>query len=1287
SFSSTLQNPSISSATISATGTYTVTVTGSNGCINTASTSATVNALPVITISPVSATISAGLTQTLTASGANTYVWSPSTGLSSTTGASVIASPPTTTIYTVTGTITASGCVGTGTVTTTVSLLPGTIGSPQTICTGSAPIAFTSTAATGGTGTINYQWQQSTDNINYTNITGATSATYGAGALTQTTYYRRAASTATNATVLAGPLSVTVINPPVIGPISGPCAMPKDSTKTFSVPAVANATRYVWTLPNGWTGNSTTNSINATANNTGGIISVTAFNGTCQGNTVSYQPSVIDYTNVTISGIPVTASGNNNSPITITIALYDVNGNRINCSGGVATVYTCDGNPGTFTTVVDNNDGTYTTQFTASANDIQVCGTVGGVPVLKKGKVTFTGPQGGIKSNGPILDFEIPKITFTATAGRAPFTVIYHSAKSAVDKNDTLTNVTSGTAYSVKLIPSTTLYTLVSVIDANGERRDNNFNRDTTTTIVVGPKVIITLKADIPKKELDSTWATRIVVHTKNIGDMDLTNSQALLNLKTVFPSPVTYVLDSVRCTGRTVVPNLNYDGVNSLDLFARLNKGRHTLNNNSTQVNEMGMADVAAPDGSTNIERWNNASTGEEEEMDGLELVNDGHSVYMFGVKSALPVNEDATIILWLHVKPNGYTEPFIMQAVALGTGTTEGATALTTSLSNDNNDVNQHPEITKTGDPLPTVINLFPSAVIGASLSASTPALQGNGTYNVTLTYKVKNYGNLNLTTVQLSQDLLKSIGLPSTFNVVSPVTSTGNLIPNPGFDAKSDTNMLLPLNSVLGFKKESTLSYTINITPNQLSSIYRLQAIATGYSEDLSSTASDLSTDGSEPDPDGNNIPSERVITTIVINLAVPPLVAGNISTPAGSCVSATGVTMSQTSTPTGGFDAYRYQWQSSVDNTTFFDIIGAESSSYTTGLVTKSTYYRRATISGSQVKYSNAVLLQIYPAPPTPVITGTGTMVVGKGNITLTSPIAVSYAWTTGAITRIILVQDAGSYGLTITDANGCTAVATAYAITALDPYKVADVQKILSKAPALQADGSFLLSFNILASNLRTELLDSVRLKDDLSKVFPAFSTFTVTDIKASGALIPNTFYDGKAQIDLLNDVSKLAGSKTDSVQITIKVFPNGFAGTLNNVVNLTGRSPFGTVAVVSNDPVYNSNPAVRLPTKFVIPPVDIFIPSGYSPNRDGINDQFVIIRPYNTVINLEIYNRWINMVYKSSDYKKDCAGKGNQANRVMGEDLPDGTYYYVVLATDKTTGSVRKFAGVVTLKR
>src|SRR5204863_1299990 len=67
----------------------------------------------------------------------------------------------------------------------------GTIASDQTVCSGSPAVLTNLTAGTGA-GIITYQWQLSTDGgTTWTNIAGATSASYTAPAVTQNTLYRR----------------------------------------------------------------------------------------------------------------------------------------------------------------------------------------------------------------------------------------------------------------------------------------------------------------------------------------------------------------------------------------------------------------------------------------------------------------------------------------------------------------------------------------------------------------------------------------------------------------------------------------------------------------------------------------------------------------------------------------------------------------------------------------------------------------------------------------------------------------------------------------------------------------------------------------------------------------------------------------------------------------------------------------------------------------------------------------------------------------------------------------
>jgi hypothetical protein len=82
---------------------------------------------------------------------------------------------------------------------------PGTIGIDQTVCLdiNGNPDAFTQVSPALATGTLEYQWQSSTDNITFVNITNATSAVYDAPSITQTTYYRRGVRSVLNGNTTA----------------------------------------------------------------------------------------------------------------------------------------------------------------------------------------------------------------------------------------------------------------------------------------------------------------------------------------------------------------------------------------------------------------------------------------------------------------------------------------------------------------------------------------------------------------------------------------------------------------------------------------------------------------------------------------------------------------------------------------------------------------------------------------------------------------------------------------------------------------------------------------------------------------------------------------------------------------------------------------------------------------------------------------------------------------------------------------------------------------------------
>ncbi len=78
------------------------------------------------------------------------------------------------------------------------------------------------------------------------------------------------------------------------------------------------------------------------------------------------------------------------------------------------------------------------------------------------------------------------------------------------------------------------------------------------------------------------------------------------------------------------------------------------------------------------------------------------------------------------------------------------------------------------------------------------------------------------------------------------------------------------------------------------------------------------------------------------------------------------------------------------------------------------------------------------------------------------------------------------------------------------------------------------------------------------------------------------------------------------------------------------------------------------------------------IPDGVTPNGDGQNDTFVINRDVYPNFELDIYNRWGFLVWKGDSTQNDWDGSSNQGIVLFGNQLPDGTYFYVFKPINNT---------------
>jgi gliding motility-associated-like protein len=138
-------------------------------------------------------------------------------------------------------------------------------------------------------------------------------------------------------------------------------------------------------------------------------------------------------------------------------------------------------------------------------------------------------------------------------------------------------------------------------------------------------------------------------------------------------------------------------------------------------------------------------------------------------------------------------------------------------------------------------------------------------------------------------------------------------------------------------------------------------------------------------------------------------------------------------------------------------------------------------------------------------------------------------------------------------------------------------------------------------------------------------------------------------------------------------------FGNGTGSTLVNPP-ATSYSVTGTYTVV----LYAQNGSCIDSTKKIVTvdvPTNLIIPNIFSPNGDGVNDQFFIITTGINSLTCDIFNRWGELLYTMNAPNQVWDGRTPN-----GGNAPDGTYFYILQAQG-VDGKTYKQNGPLTLVR
>jgi len=287
-----------------------------------------------------------------------------------------------------------------------------------------------------------------------------------------------------------------------------------------------------------------------------------------------------------------------------------------------------------------------------------------------------------------------------------------------------------------------------------------------------------------------------------------------------------------------------------------------------------------------------------------------------------------------------------------------------------------------------------------------------------------------------------------------------------------------------------------------------------------------------------------------------------------------------------------------------------------------------------------------------------------------------------------------VFDPGDYVLVLTDTlTGCT-----------DTSDVVMIEMIQLEEALLQVDSAGCGDFALVSSNLPDGATGEWSSTGGLQFANPTDTMTSVTGFSNLGDTIIWTIsYEGcpdysSAQTTITPELAPTAiddqllladGQSSNSLNVVLN---DQLGGVSDYTINYTSNPFLGTIMDEGDgDVTYTLSIAQLLPgtDEFsyeicnalcpelcdeAIVTIEIArdtaggfdVPNGFTPNDDGLNDTFVFDQLFANPEKYEnseliIFNRWGDIVFEAQPYNNDWRGQNMQ-----GDDLPDGTYYYIL---------------------
>ncbi len=836
-------------------------------------------------------------------------------------------------------------------------LTSGSVGSPQTICYNTAPSTLTElTAPTGGIGVYTYQWQQSPNNSVWSNISGATSATYSPGVLTASTYYRRVVTSGTCGSSNSASVLITVygeLTPGIVGPAQSICyntapatltqtTAPSGGTGVYTYQWQSSPDNVTWTNISGATGSSyspgvLTSSIyfrrNVTSGTCGSVdgipVLITVYADLAPGSIGSNQ--TICYNTVPATLTETAAPTGGSGVYSYQWQRSTDNSSWSNISGATASTYT----PGALTTEMY-----YRRNVTSST-----CGTVSSNSVLISLYSTLTLAQ--LNSDMSICNNTSTTFYIEITGGTPPYIIDY--TRNGTPQTQ-ITGYTSGTAISTGVLTTGTYnYLLTNVTDSHGCQAQSLGTGITVSVGTLPTSATFTGSGDLCyntpaylTSEITGGGAP-YKLYITGLASSPVTGyySGDVIDLGILAPGTYSYTLTAVEDNcGQTLAAGLPI--THTFTVFDQLTGGTigatQTICYNTLPAP---FTDVTSPTGGTaltyqwqkspaGMSSWNNITGANGlayTETTALTASTDYRRVTTSGNGCGTVYSNTITVTVYADFTPGSIGSP---QTICYNT-VPAGLTELTAPSGGTG---------TYTYQWQSSADNITWNPIAGANSSTYSPGAMTATTYfrrNVTsgscgtissLPVLITVYADLMPGSIGSDQSICYS-SAPATLTSLAPATG-GTGVYDYQWQISSDNTNWFNLGGA------TSESYIPGVLTNDR--YYRRNA--------TSGTCGTVST---------------APVHIIVYSMLMP----GAIGTSQTICYNTIPAPLTEFVAPSGGSGVYTYQWQSSSDGSSWSDISGATMPGYSPGALTATTYFRRAVTNGTcGTVYSGNVIITVY-----------------------------------------------------------------------------------------------------------------------------------------------------------------------------------------------------------------------------------------------------------------------------------------------------------------------------------